>query len=147
MSFYDQEMKALESFKGLYERLNADTIEQGMLEQVYSEDLHFEDSFHTLQGRDAFKQYCREMYENVKEVTFEFHEEFVSNQQAILIWTMHYQHPRLNRGKVISVDGASHIRINDKVCYHKDFFDGGQLLYEQIPMLGSVIKTLKRRLA
>jgi hypothetical protein len=64
----------------------------------------------------------------------------------MLIWTMRYAHPRLNKGNEITLEGASHIRYEEKVYYHRDYFDGGRLLYEHVPLLGSVIKQLKKRM-
>jgi hypothetical protein len=56
---------------------------------------------------------------------------------------MKYAHPKLNKGRIITIEGASLIRFNDKVYYHRDYFDGGQLLYEHIPVMGKLIQTLK----
>ena len=50
-------------------------------------------------------------------------------------------------GKPISVQGTSHIRFTDKVYFHQDYFDGGALLYEHVPVLGSIIQQLKKRMA
>ncbi|HGP4674712.1 TPA: nuclear transport factor 2 family protein, partial [Vibrio cholerae O1] len=33
-----------------------------------------------------------------------------------------------------------------KVTYHRDYFDMGEMLYEQLPVLGQVIRAIKRRL-
>jgi len=137
----------VEAFKNLYRELNAQTVESGLIEQVYSPDMQFRDSFHCIDGRDQFVDYCRSLYENVQAIRFDFHEEFIRADQAMLTWTMYYSHPRLNRGKPIRVEGASHLRLAEQVVAHQDYFDGGQLLYEQVPVLGSVIQTLKRRLA
>lgn len=142
-----KENAALEAFKSLFEQLNASTVDSGIIEKVYAENMCFEDSFHSFHDRAGFIDYCRELYKNVREVRFDFHDQFVGPQQAMLTWTMHYRHPRLNGGKMITVEGASHLRIDDKVTYHRDYFDGGELLYEHIPLLSSIIKGLKRRLA
>jgi hypothetical protein len=32
------------------------------------------------------------------------------------------------------------------VCLHRDYFDLGAMLYEQLPLLGAVVRTLKGRL-
>jgi hypothetical protein len=33
-----------------------------------------------------------------------------------------------------------------KICYHRDYYDLGALLYERIPILGSLIRSIKARL-
>ncbi|MBM3418431.1 MAG: transcriptional regulator [Bacteroidetes bacterium] len=31
--------------------------------------------------------------------------------------------------------------------YHRDYFDLGEMVYEQIPVFGKIIKTMKSRMA
>jgi hypothetical protein len=45
------------------------------------------------------------------------------------------------------VRGVSHLKISDKIDYHEDFYDMGAMLYEQLPLLGSVTRWLRLRLA
>ena len=48
----------------------------------------------------------------------------------------------------IAVDGCSHLQWRgDRVVFHRDYYDLGQLLYDNIPLLGRVTGWLKRRLA
>lgn len=137
----------VESFKHLYQNLNAATVSSGLIESTYDEEMRFEDNFHHIDGRVAFRQYCEALYENVSDIEFEFHDDFIKPGAAMLTWTMRYKHPKLNKGRVIVVEGSSLIKFRDKIIFHKDYFDGGQLLYEQVPLLGSVIQHLKKRMA
>ncbi|WHI49643.1 hypothetical protein P3339_14310 [Microbulbifer sp. MLAF003] len=38
------------------------------------------------------------------------------------------------------------VRFSDKVFYHEDFYDMGAMVYEQVPLLGSLIRKIKSRL-
>jgi hypothetical protein len=59
---------------------------------------------------------------------------------------MNYQHPRLNSGKVVSVQGSSHLKgVEDKVIYHRDYLDLGAMLYEQLPLFGRIIRWFKKK--
>ncbi|TNC81635.1 MAG: transcriptional regulator [Oleiphilus sp.] len=136
----------VEAFKNVYQTMNRDSLDRALLAGIYDEQMHFEDSFHVIDGLDEFYRYCDSLYENVRSIDFRFHEQWVQEGQGMLTWTMQYEHPKLNRGKPIYVDGASHIRFQDRVYFHKDYFDGGQLLYEQVPLLGSAIRLLKGRM-
>ncbi len=132
-------------FKRLYTKMDAENIPKDLIHGVYSQDLHFEDSFHQLRGLESFYDYCQSLYQNLTSIKFYFHEDLQELDQALLTWTLVYKHRLLNRGREIRVDGASHIRYRDKIFFHKDYFDGGQLMYEQIPLLGSLVKTVKKR--
>lgn len=138
--------KIVERFKHLYETLNSSNCHDGLIEVVYRDDLQFQDSFHLIDGIDAFRDYCASLYENLTSCEFNFHEQWVTENDAMLVWTMRYKHPRINRGKEVSVEGSSLIRFEDKVYFHRDYFDGGELLYEHIPLVGTLIRTLKNRM-
>ncbi len=143
--------RVVHRFKRLYQQLNAGNAHGSLIDQVYSPEMVFEDSFHRIEGVPDFKAYCASVYENLSYCHFEFHQSWINQEDAMLIWTMRYAHPRLNKGNEITLEGASHIRFDNiryegKVYYHRDYFDGGRLLYEHVPLLGSVIKQLKKRM-
>ena len=149
----------------LYEKLDKTSTE--LLKSVYSDDVVFRDPLHEVQGLEALNQYFSGLYTNVSSIDFVFHhplgptrpepaatsheaqDTWESAEQGLawLSWTMTYRHPRLNGGSDIVVEGASRLEFrHGKVCRHRDFFDAGELLYEQVPLLGKVIRLLKRRM-
>ena len=140
-------VKVVEQFKTLYKTLNASNCQGEIVGQVYRSDVLFQDSFHRIEGLGAMKDYFTALYLNLKSSEFEFHDQWIGNGSAMLTWTMTYSHQKLNRGKDISIEGATEIRFDDKVYFHKDYFDGGSLLYEHVPVLGAVIKQLKKYMA
>lgn len=139
--------EVVERFQDLYHNLNRDTCDTGIIEAVYDLDLLFEDSFHRLESRQQFIDYCESLYENVQSISFDFHDAWISDNDAMLTWTMRYRHPRIKGGAEVSIEGSSLIRFNNKVYYHRDYFDGGEMLYENLPILGRLIKQLKKRMA
>ena len=134
-------------FKNLYSNLNHSNCNTNLIDQIYGQDMVFKDSFHTINGVEKFKAYCASLYENLNSCEFDFHKSWVGEGDAMLTWTMHYSHPRLRGGRVISVEGASEICFEDKIFAHQDYFDGGNLLYEHVPLLGTVISQLKKRMS
>lgn len=118
------------------------------LGELYSADLLFTDPLHEIRGLPAMNRYCAQLYTRVSDLHFDFHGfDPVRKGEGYLRWNMRYRHPRLNGGQPIQVQGCSHLRWHSKVYYHRDYFDAGALLYEQLPLLGRVIAWLKRRLA
>lgn len=138
--------KLVEAFKSLYMSLDKSNCYDGLIDAVYSTDMVFQDSFHRIEGLESFKDYCAGLYENLNYCEFEFQKEWVGKDDAVLTWTMSYSHPRLKGSKKIEVEGATELVFKDKVVYHKDYFDGGELLYEHVPLLGAVIGQLKKRM-
>jgi hypothetical protein len=133
-------------FKRLYANLDQANSGSDLIDQLYSEDMMFKDSFHSINGRDEFKLYCASLYENLSACDFLFHKNWITENDAMLTWTMTFSHPRLKGGRLISVEGASEISFDEKIYFHQDYFDGGDLLYEHVPVLGSVISYLKKRM-
>jgi hypothetical protein len=138
----------IENFKQLYNKLNRDTATLELLERVYAENIQFEDCFHNIKGIKSLFEYFDNLYENVEFIGFDFKNQWLNENSAMLTWTMSYKHPKLNGGQLIAVEGASQLDFNHgKVIRHRDYFDGGALLYENIPILKRVIFFLKNRLA
>ncbi|SDU20610.1 nuclear transport factor 2 family protein [Halopseudomonas salegens] len=136
-----------ERFAQGFAALNKDNLSQ--LAELYHEDMVFTDPLHEIHGLAAMQAYCANLYANVTHIAFAFHHcQQLSDTEAVLRWTMTYQHPRLQRGQPIAVEGCSFVQFRgDKVCRHRDYFDAGALLYEHLPLLGRLIAWLKRRLA
>ena len=109
--------------------------------------MHFTDPLHEVQGLAHLRSYFSELYANVSELRFDFHGfDQIGEGEGYLRWVMSYRHPHLAGGRLIRVDGCSHLLWSDKVYRHRDYFDAGALLYEHVPVLGRAIAWLKRRL-
>lgn len=147
--------RVIERFQSFYDQSGRGErnpgVDKGALYALYDDAVIFEDSFHRIEGVAELLRYFDGLYESLTQIQFVFHDYWPSGaresrQSAMLTWTMTFGHRRLNRGRPISVDGSSLIHFNDKVYYHRDYFDGGQLLYEHVPLLGTLIKKLKQRM-
>lgn len=62
-------------------------------------------------------------------------------------WTMVFTAPKLNGGKPVESVGMSHVRFNSagQVIMHQDFWDSGTNIYGQLPVLGGVIESIRKR--
>ena len=114
------------------------------LESLYSTDVCFEDPAHAIQGRSALMRYFETLFRGLGSCRFRFHRTVVDGTDLFLSWTMSFTHPRLNGGKTIRVEGASYLRTrNGQIYYHRDYFDLGAMLYENLPVLGRFIRRIK----
>ncbi|EIK69075.1 hypothetical protein PseBG33_0774 [Pseudomonas synxantha BG33R] len=118
-----------------------------LLGRLYSDDIVFADPLHEVHGLPELQRYFAQLYSNVNQLDFEFQGfDQTAEGEGYLRWTMIFCHPRLAAGKMIRVQGCSHLMWRDKVYQHRDYFDAGALLYEHVPILGGVISWLKRRM-
>ncbi len=134
----------LDRFKQAFAEWDADSIAR--INDLYTEDVLFEDPFHTIRGRAALCNYFTHMYDGVIRCAFTFDREVTQGDTAALTWNMDLQHRRLRGGRPIQVVGASLLRFDDKVRSHRDFFDAGAMLYEWVPVIGTVVRSIKARI-
>lgn len=136
----------LKEFKQLFNQLNATNLE--LLEQWYSQEIVFQDPLHQIQGLSQLKRYFSGLYENLLTIHFDYQWEQLTDSEIVLGWEMSYRHTKLNRGREIKVEGATRLLICDgKISSHRDYFDAGAMLYEQVPVMGGAIRWLKQKAA
>lgn len=142
--------RIVQQVQQLYSQFNESMIPS--LPDVYRADIIFQDPLQRVEGLAEVTGYFVGMMQNLQECRFEFvqviespTEQAAGVHQAVLFWTMHYRHPKLAGGKLLSVDGSSHIKYQEKVFFHRDYYDAGAMLYEHLPVLGWVIERIKKR--
>ncbi len=139
-------MAPLDKFMETYNQLDKNNL--ALLDTIYHPEVQFSDPAHSLDGLNSLKLYFTALYENVRSIRFAFHAHLENRGQAFLTWTMHFSHPRLAKGRSIAVSGCSRLAFapDGKVIHHRDYFDLGEMVYEHVPVLGSLVKTIKKRL-
>ncbi|NQD36866.1 nuclear transport factor 2 family protein [Permianibacter sp. IMCC34836] len=138
-------MNLVANVQHLYRNLHAGNLDQ--LSGVYADNVLFIDPFHRIEGLPALKAYFAGMYSNVRHCDFQFERVLHDDQSALIRWTMSISHPRLNGGRTLHVPGVTELEFTDRISLHRDFFDAGALLYEQVPVIGWAIRRIKERIA
>jgi limonene-1,2-epoxide hydrolase len=135
----------IDKFIAFYQDLNQESVQN--LGQIYHQDICFDDPVGRHSGLQTVKYYFDKLLENTTGCRFDILNIVREDAQAFVVWKMHYEHPKLNKGKTLVVNGTSHIKIqDDKVIYQRDYFDLGEMLYEHIPLVGRIILWLKNGL-
>jgi limonene-1,2-epoxide hydrolase len=136
----------LERFKIVFNQLHKDNLHR--LDEIYTPDVRFRDPVHELQGLPALHDYYRRLYDGVASCQFTFETEVIQGAQGMLVWIMRFQHTRFRAGETLELRGVSHLQFGDggRIHHHRDYFDMGEFIYERVPVLGSIIRTIKNRL-
>jgi esterase/lipase superfamily enzyme len=121
------------------------SIDLSRMDEIYADDVVFRDPLHRIQGLAKLRDTLDGMYEPLTECRFEYLDQVVAEGSAYIKWNMHYRHPKLGN-KLITVRGVSQLQFSELIDYHEDIYDMGELLYEHVPLMGSVIQWLKNRL-
>jgi hypothetical protein len=133
----------IQTFIDCYQQLNKDNLTS--LEKVYHPDIHFQDPAYSLEGIKALLNYFEHLYQDIEDCKFAVQSSHSHEDQAFLNWQMTVKHRRL-RNPVV-VEGISQLTFSDnRVIFHRDYFDLGELVYEQLPVLGKLVSYIKQRL-
>ncbi len=137
----------LDHIQTTYQNINRDTLDSGILQTLYAESAEFIDPFHHLVGLAEIESYFKQLYANVVSISFQYGHCGQLGDIAWQEWVMTLQHPKLAKGQPVAVSGITQFKLQDnKIVRHRDYFDAGALLYENVPILGRVIRTLKQRM-
>jgi ketosteroid isomerase-like protein len=137
-------MNNRQKFQHIFENLNKDRMH--LVEEFYHTEIEFHDPIGTLKGVKKMRSYYERMYKSVTSIKFEFSHFVESGDDVVGVWKMTLVTPNLNSGEPVVVDGNSVIKFKDgKAIYHRDYFDMGVFIYENIPGLGFVVKKIKNR--
>jgi len=136
----------LTRFIDLYQQLDRQQLHR--LPEVYAEQVTFIDPAHRIDGLAALTHYFAALYQRLGYCRFAIGSQQQQGKHAWLGWTMTFSHPRLRGGEPVTVEGATCLEFDEagKVCLHRDYFDLGAMLYEQLPLLGPLVRTIKGRL-
>ncbi|MEO0605146.1 MAG: nuclear transport factor 2 family protein, partial [Myxococcota bacterium] len=109
------------------------------VEQVYAPDVTFEDPAHRIDGREALAAYFARLDRNLKAARFTFHHDVRGDSVAALSWTMEL-HLRVGPRRPVVVPGTTWVEHDAHlVTSQRDHFDLGAMLYEQVPVLGTLV--------
>lgn len=127
-----------------YKTLTANDLDK--IYEVYHADIEFLDPMHHIKGIDSLYNYFCSLYKNVAACSFQFSTTQQQDNHGFLVWEMKLLHPKLNGGKTVTVHGCSQVEFYEgKVRYHRDYFDAGEMLYENLPLVGPVVGAIKKR--
>lgn len=119
------------------------------LPEFYAADAWFKDPFNEVRGVTAIQQIFRHMYRQVDDPQFLVTEKLVDGNGALLVWEFRFRSAGWGKGETQCMHGVSHLRFDaeGKVAYHRDYWDTGQELYSKIPLLGALMRLLRRKFA
>ena len=119
------------------------------LGEVYSADAWFKDPFNEVQGLDAVRGIFQHMYDSLNQPRFIVTARVVQGRQCFLTWDFVFG--LRGQSTEITVRGASHLWLAPgtdgrwRITRHRDYWDVAEELYEKLPLLGALMRWLKRR--
>jgi limonene-1,2-epoxide hydrolase len=127
-----------------FEQLTPDDLPR--LGEIYTADARFKDPFNEVQGVPAIRAVFEHMYATLDGPRFVIHDVVAQDEQCFLTWDFVFRMRRFNREEQ-TVRGGSHVKLapDGRIASHRDYWDVAEELYEKLPVVGSLMRWLKRR--
>ena len=142
----DLQKERVERINKVWNELRKDNLH--ILDNFYHPKTKFVDPVGSIETLNSLKKYYSGMYNNVTEIRFDFGDQMVVEDRHVATWVMTLKADGLNGGKAVVVEGISDMRFDPEtnlVIYHRDYFDMGAMIYENIPVVGYIIKKIRSK--
>ena len=126
-----------------FEALTVDTAR--LTDTIYSADAFFKDPFNEVVGADQIRRLFEHMFSQVDSPRFVVTTHVLQGDVAFLTWDFLFHMKRFSVAEQC-IRGATHLRFNadGKCCLHRDYWDAAEELYEKLPVLGGLMRVLKK---
>lgn len=127
----------------LFEQLTPADIDR--LGEFYDRNARFKDPFNEVQGLSAVQAVFRHMYESLDAPRFVVRDIIVQGDQCFLSWDFLFRFKRFS-GAQQTVRGGSQLQLDaiGLITLHRDYWDAAEELYEKLPLIGSLMRWLKK---
>lgn len=138
-------MRNLDPLVDFFESMSPGSVDG--IDALYASDAYFKDPFNEVRGVEKVRQVFAHMFEQVDGPRFRVTERIVADNGAFLTWDFTFSFRP--GGETVTVRGSSHLRFDagGKVAYHCDYWDAAGELYTKVPVLGALMRLLRRRLS
>lgn len=131
-----------------YESLTETSLAR--LGTIYREDARFKDPFNEVVGVAAIEAIFRHMYDTTREPRFVVASAALSpdGREGFLTWTFHFRLKSDRREVERVIRGATHVTFAEdgRIADHRDYWDAAEELYEKLPVIGMLMRSLRQRL-
>lgn len=119
----------------------------GRLRELAAPELRFVDPFNDLRGRDTVVAMLNHMFQSVEQVRFDITRTAVDREVAFYRWdfTCKVRGRRIG----VAIAGMSEVRFDAAglVLSHIDHWDAASQVYARLPLLGGLLRQVRRRFA
>lgn len=138
---------AVQAIVDLFENLKPEDLAQ--LGQHYAPHAYFKDPFNEVRGVPAIQKIFAHMFEQLHDPRFVIADRVLQGRQAFLTWRFDFKPKGQPSGAVRTIRGATHLLLDEqgRITSHRDYWDAAEELYEKLPVLGALMRWLRRRLA
>ncbi len=122
------------------------------LAEIYAANTYYRDPFNEVRGLSPVARIYSAMFEELADCRFEILETIAngnSSRSVMLTWNYSFRIRKWKPDLVRHIHGATHLKFDasGKINYHRDYWDPAEEIYSKLPMVGALLRFLKRRIA
>ena len=116
----------------------------------YCADAHFKDPFNDVQGIPAIAAIFSHMFDALIDPRFVITQCVAQDAQCFVTWDFVFAMRQFQPQTPQVIRGASHLVLRQdngvwRVAVHRDYWDAAEELYEKLPVVGALMRWLKKR--
>lgn len=140
MNDCEEDMRRYVAF---FEQLEPASLQR--FHEVFAVNARFRDPFNDVTGVQAIARVFAHMFATTEAPRFLVDEALCRDRTASLRWRFQCR----VRGRALEIEGMSLVRFDryGRVTEHLDYWDPAAQLYERLPLLGGLLRRIRRRLA
>ena len=133
----------LDDLVNFFESLTPQNLDR--FPEFYAADAWFKDPFNEVRGVDAVRHIFEHMFRQVESPRFVVTDRLAEGERAMLVWEFHFQRQR----EPHIIRGTSHLHFDaeGRVLSHRDYWDAAEELYMTLPLIGWLMRRLRRALS
>jgi len=134
-------------FKVFWEQLTRERV--AAIGEYYAADAYFRDPFNEVRGIPELRRIFDHMFEQLHEPRFTILEVVEEGGTAFFVWDFTFRMKSYKPDVMQTIHGSSHVRFaaDGKVSYHRDYWDAANELYAKLPVVGSLMRWLAKKMA
>ncbi len=116
------------------------------LAEVYTPDAFFKDPFNEVRGLPAIRAIFEHMFTALQQPRFVVRDVVAEGDQCFMSWDFLFIAPGMGP-QTQTIRGATQLRFatDGRASFHRDYWDAAEELYEKLPVVGALMRWLKRR--
>lgn len=140
----EQEQQAFARVQRYFDGMTVDSV-RAQTGSVYAPRGYLNDTLVGIDGADRIEAYFAHTMERARLLKVEFLERAPAGTDWYVRWRMTVAADGLNGGKEVVTYGVTQFRFDadGRVLIHKDFWDSGTGLHEQLPVVGGAVRRVR----
>lgn len=135
---------AFDRLQAYFRNMTADSVRK-QTARVYAPEAYLNDTLVGIEGAARIEAYFSHTMQETRVLNVRFLDRASNGIDCFVRWEMTIEHGSLAGGEPVLSYGVTQFRFDQegRVLLHKDFWDSGTGLYEQLPLLGPILGRIR----